>query len=113
MAASLHKKVKSLIRNETRKFVFDVGEIEGITSNGLGILMVCQTSVINSDGQIKLTGVNKTVQQFFSITNLDTYFDIYTSEKTLWKVFSKNKDITCVEILKCFVILKDYPIMRK
>lgn len=87
-AASLHMKVKGLIRSGIKKFVFNMHEIDGITSGGLGILMACQTSVVNGEGQIKLVKINKAVQQFFSITNLDTYFDIYESEEESLKNFN-------------------------
>ena len=81
IASALHKKVKSFIREGVKKFVFDMEEIDGISSSGLGTLMACQTSAINAEGQIKLADVHQTVYQYFRITGLDTYFNIYDSEQ--------------------------------
>ncbi len=81
MASSLHKKVKRLIRNGIKNIIFDMEEVDFITSNGLGIIMACQTSVVNAEGQLKLIHLVETVQQFFNLTRLDGYFRIYSTEK--------------------------------
>jgi anti-sigma B factor antagonist len=81
MASSLHKKVKGFIRNGVKNIIFNMEDVDLITSNGLGILMACQTSVMNAEGQLKLIHPNDGVIQFLYITGLDGYFQIYETEK--------------------------------
>ena len=81
MASSLHKKVKGFIRHGVKKIIINMEDVDLITSNGLGILMACQTSAVNAEGQLELIQPNDEVKQFLRITGLDGYFQIYETEK--------------------------------
>ena len=84
---SVHDKVKDLIQEEKKKVVIDLSRVKWMNSSGLGTMMGCLTSLKNSQGDLKLSGVTEKVKSLFMITKLITLFETYDSNEEAAKAF--------------------------
>ncbi len=84
----LHDKIKELVRIGARKMVIDLGEVEGMDSRGLGILVAALTSLRNVQGELKLARITNKIQSLLVITHLSTVFHSYDSVDAALKSFS-------------------------
>ncbi len=67
--------------SEDRKQVLvDMGKVSWVNSTGLGILISGYTTLKNADGNLKLVGVNKRIDQIFMVTKLHTIFEAFEEE---------------------------------
>lgn len=73
----LREKVRSLIGDDIRKIVVDLGGVKWINSSGLGALISSLTSVRNSGGDLRLASVADKVQSLFLVTQLVKVFKTY------------------------------------
>ena len=74
-ASELEKAVDGVLDNAT-DLVFDMTELEYISSAGLRVILKAQKAM-NTKGSMKLTGVNDSVMEVFDITG---FLDILTIE---------------------------------
>ena len=74
---AIHDKVKELIGDDKKKVVIDLSRVKWMNSSGLGTMMGCMTSLKNSEGELKLSGVTEKVKSLFMITKLITLFETY------------------------------------
>lgn len=75
----IREKVGSLLNDNVRKFVIDLGKIKWINSTGMGILCACYTSVVKRDGEIKLARSTKKLKSLLIISQLVKVFDSFES----------------------------------
>ena len=73
----VHEKIKSLLADNLKKIVIDLGGVKWMNSSGLGILMAALTSVEQSDGELKLACVADKVQSLLMITQLMKIFQTF------------------------------------
>jgi anti-sigma B factor antagonist len=66
--------------SENKRIVLNLGEVNYMDSDGLGILMVLRTNAKTAGGAIKLTSLTKQVSDLLQITRLRTVFDVFNSE---------------------------------
>jgi anti-sigma B factor antagonist len=76
----LKDKVNSLVFQNRKQLIFDLGKVAQIDSSGLGELVTCLTTATRAGGNIKLLNVTKRNQDLLSITRLATVFDTFDSE---------------------------------
>lgn len=84
---SVHDTVKELINQGKTKVVLDLSQVKWMNSSGLGTMMGCLTSLKNSQGDLKLSGVTEKVKSLFMITKLITLFETYDSYEDAAKAF--------------------------
>ncbi len=70
-------KVYSLLQDEVKQIVLDMGKVKWINSTGLGTLIAALTSVKNKGGEMKLAAVTDKVESLFMITQLIKVFKTY------------------------------------
>ncbi len=70
-------KVYSLLQDDVKKIVLDLGKVKWINSSGLGTLIAALTSVKNKAGEMKLANVTEKVESLFMITQLIKVFKTY------------------------------------
>ncbi len=75
--------------SENKRIVLNLGEVNYMDSDGLGILVVLRTSAKNAGGAIKLTSLNKQVRDLLQMTKLSMVFDVYKSEAEAVESFRK------------------------
>lgn len=74
-APELEKELDSILA-ETKELVFNLSGLEYISSAGLRVILKAQ-KVMNTQGSMKLTGVNDCIMEVFDITG---FLDILTIE---------------------------------
>jgi len=70
-------KVYSLLQDEVKKIVLDLGKVKWINSSGLGALIAAMTSVKNKGGDMRLANITEKVESVFMITQLIKVFKTY------------------------------------
>jgi len=75
----LHDHVKSLISDEIKNVVIDLGKVNWINSSGLGSLIAAMTSLKNAGGTLKLASVTNKVNSLLMITQLIQIFETYAT----------------------------------
>jgi len=70
-------KIYSLLQDDVRKIVLDLGKVKWINSSGLGALISAVTSVKNKGGEMRLASVSDKVESLFMITQLIKVFKTY------------------------------------
>ncbi len=73
----IQEKVKGLLSDNLKKFVFDLSSVKWMNSSGLGSLISAHTSIKNAEGNLKLAGATEKVQSLFIVTQLLSVFDTY------------------------------------
>ena len=74
-APELEKELENLL-SEVKELVFDMSELEYISSAGLRVLLKAQ-KIMNVQGNMKVTHVNESIMEVFEITG---FIDILTIE---------------------------------
>lgn len=70
-------KVYSLLQDDVKKIVLDLGKVKWINSSGLGALIAAMTSVKNKNGELRLAHITEKVESIFMITQLIKVFKTY------------------------------------
>ena len=73
----VHEKVKSLLADNLKFIVIDLGGVKWMNSSGLGILMASLTSIEQAGGELKLACVADKVQSLLMITQLMKIFQTF------------------------------------
>ena len=73
----LREKIYSLVGDEVKYVVLDLGEVTYINSLGLGALISLLTTLRRADGDLRLARVGEKVENLFIITRLSQIFEIY------------------------------------
>jgi anti-anti-sigma factor len=77
------KKVKSLVDEGFMKIVLDFNDVEFISSQGLGILVINYKPVAEKGGYIALVNLNDSIRRVMEITRLDKVLKIADSIEEL------------------------------
>jgi len=73
----VREKVYSLLQDDMKKIVLDLGKVKWINSSGLGSLIAAMTSVKNKGGEMRLANITEKVESVFMITQLIKVFKTY------------------------------------
>ncbi len=73
----VREKIYSLLQDDVKKVVLDLGKVKWINSSGLGALIAAMTSVKNKGGELRLANVTEKVESIFMITQLIKVFKTY------------------------------------
>src|SRR4026209_1387816 len=77
----LADKVRSLLEQDRRRIVLDVGDVRYVDSGGIGELVESFTAAQHRGGSIKLVGVTKRLNDLLVITKLLNVFECFDTEK--------------------------------
>ena len=81
VASKLHEEINKIIEENWKKVVINLSDVKWMDSTGLGVLMAAYTSITNNNGDMKLVGANKKIENLFIITRLITVLKNYDSEE--------------------------------
>lgn len=73
--------VNSAHANHIVKVVLDLGSIQFIDSSGLGSLISILRVLHSEGGNLKLTKINKPIQNMFELVSMTKIFDIFKSNE--------------------------------
>ncbi len=81
---TVREKIRSLVADEVRHVIVDLGGVNYMNSSGLGTLISSLTTMKNAGGDLRLARIGDKVQNLFIITQLIKVFDTYeTVERAL------------------------------
>jgi anti-sigma B factor antagonist len=79
--------------------VVDLGAVEYIDSTGLGILVICFTSLKKQGGALKLVNPNKRNVELLLLTKLHTVFEVFNEVQDAVNSFFPDRQIKHFDIL--------------
>jgi anti-sigma B factor antagonist len=83
----LREAVRDLIKQDKKKIILNLANVDYIDSSGVGELVGCFTTVRNAGGELKLLNLTQKVHDVLHVTKLYTVFDIREDEFTAVKSF--------------------------
>lgn len=81
VASKLHEEINKIVEENWKKVVINLSDVKWMDSTGLGVLMAAYTSITKNNGDMKLVGANKKIENLFIITRLITVLKNYDSEE--------------------------------
>ena len=84
----LEQAIKQLGEAGNKSLVINLGETQHLNSTALGVLISAHSSYVRRGGQMKLSSVDKRIENIFVITKLSLVFDVYASEEQAIDSFS-------------------------
>lgn len=78
-AAETRERIYQLVGRNIRHVVCDLGEVNYMSSLGLGALISAFTTLRKQNGDLRLVRVGSRVQNLLAITKLDSIFTTYAS----------------------------------
>ena len=86
----LEQSIKQLGEAGNKSLIINLGETQHLNSTALGVLISAHSSYVRRGGQMKLSSVDKRIENIFVITKLSLVFDVYTTEEQAVASFSKE-----------------------
>jgi anti-sigma B factor antagonist len=81
---TVREKIRSLVNDEVKHIIVDLGGVNYMNSSGLGTLISSLTTMKSAGGDLRLARIGEKVQNLFIITQLVKVFDTYeTVERAL------------------------------
>lgn len=84
----MQERVINILSKNINQIVIDLKNVSMITSLGIGGLIRALRTVRDTEGDLKLSGVNASVRKIFTITKLEEIIEIFDSHDTAVKSFS-------------------------
>jgi anti-sigma B factor antagonist len=84
----LRDKIHSLINQDRKDLVLNLGGVSYVDSAGLGEIVGSLTTVTRGGGSLKLLNLNKRVHDLMVMTKLTTVFDTYDNEAEAIRSFA-------------------------
>src|ERR1041385_1388357 len=95
----VREKVSQLAAAGKHNVVADLGSVDYIDSTGLGILVICFTSLKKQGGALKLVNPNKRNVELLLLTKLHTVFEVFTEVQDAVNSFFPGREIKRFDIL--------------
>ncbi len=73
--------VRELLKDNEKKIILNLAEVNYIDSSGIGELVSTYTTVTSNGGQLKLLGLTKKIRELLAITKLLTVFEVFDDEQ--------------------------------
>lgn len=84
----LRQAVSGFVDRGYDKLIIDLSDVTYLNSTALGVLVSAHTTYAKKGWQVKLTGMNKSIDSIFVITKLTLVFDVCESREAAMKSFS-------------------------
>jgi anti-sigma B factor antagonist len=95
----LRERVTQLAAAGKHNIVVDLGAVDYIDSTGLGILVICFTSLKKLGGALKLVNPNKRNVELLLLTKLHTVFEVFNEVQDAVNSFFPDRQIKRFDIL--------------
>lgn len=78
-AREIEERVKDLLRQNRKKFIFDLAGVDYVDSTGMGTIAYCFAAVMRAGGGFRVAGADGRVLHLMKITRLDSVLAFYPS----------------------------------
>jgi anti-sigma B factor antagonist len=89
-AGQLKDKVMSILQQERKAIVLDLGGVTYIDSSGLGEIVSCHTTATRQNAAIKLANLGKRSKDLLVMTKLIMVFDVHDNEAAAIASFGQS-----------------------
>lgn len=72
----LRNAVADFVEQGAKKLIIDLSKVTYLNSTAIGVLVSAHTTFSKNKGHVKLTGINKNINNIFVITKLTLVFDV-------------------------------------
>jgi len=96
---ALREKVTAVSASGVQNIVLDLSQLDYIDSTGLGIMVICYTSLKKLGGAMKLVNLNKRNVELLLLTKLHTVFEVFTDVNDAVNSFFPGREIKRFDIL--------------
>jgi len=72
----LRSAVADFVEQGTKNLIIDLSKVTYLNSTAIGVLVSTHTTFSRSNGKVKMTGINKNINNIFVITKLTLVFDV-------------------------------------
>jgi anti-sigma B factor antagonist len=93
-AQLLKDKCESLVFQDRKQIIVNLGAVPYIDSGGLGQLVACYATLARAGGRLTLLSVNKKNHDLLSITKLVSVFQTFDSEREAVESYSATATAT-------------------
>lgn len=87
----LRELVRELMQQGTRKIVLNLAEVHYVDSSGIGELVKTHTTVRNQGGELRLSNLNKRINDLLEMTKLSAVFQIEKDEASALESLSRTQ----------------------
>ena len=95
----LRQKIIDVSAAGVANVVLDLSQLDYIDSTGLGIMVICYTSLKKQGGGMKLVNLNKRNVELLLLTKLHTVFEVFTDVTDAVNSFFPGREIKRFDIL--------------
>ena len=99
-AGAVRDRTRELLAEGARRFLFNLQQVDYIDSTGLGMLVMCYTTVEKAGGELKLLNLNRRNVELLVLTKLFTVFELFNEEQDAVNSFFPNREIKRFDILE-------------
>jgi anti-anti-sigma factor len=75
----LETAIGELLKQEQKKFVFDISALDYADSSGIGTLVACLTHIKKAGGELRMAGANARMLRLFQMTGVDQLMALFPS----------------------------------
>lgn len=79
-ADAVRETVLSALKEGFKSIVVDLKDVSWVNSTGLGVLISSHITVTQNGGQLRLMRVSRRIESIFTVTRLNTVFQILQNE---------------------------------
>ena len=99
-AGAVRDRTRELLAEGAMRFLFNLQQVDYIDSTGLGMLVMCYTTVEKAGGELKLLNLNRRNVELLVLTKLFTVFELFNEEQDAVNSFFPNREIRRFDILE-------------
>jgi anti-sigma B factor antagonist len=85
----LRSAVADFVEQGNKKLVIDLSKVTYLNSTAIGVLVSAHTTYSRNNGQVKLCGINKNINNIFVITKLTLVFEVCETREEALELLSK------------------------
>ncbi|MBZ5612096.1 MAG: STAS domain-containing protein [Acidobacteriia bacterium] len=95
----LREKVNEEVAQGHNQIILNLKDVDYIDSTGLGIMVICYTSLQKTGGHVKLANLNRRNIELLLLTKLSTVFELFGDEQSAVNSFFPEREIKHFDIL--------------
>jgi anti-sigma B factor antagonist len=73
----LETTTNELLKQDQKKFVFDISALDYADSSGIGTLVACLTHIKKAGGDLRMAGANARMLRLFQMTGVESLMSLY------------------------------------
>jgi anti-anti-sigma factor len=89
-SVEINKNLIKFIEEGSKRFIIDLSNVNVMNSSGLGTLIASLTVIKKNGGELKIAGANSKIQNLFTVTKLNTIFELSESSQIALQLFQES-----------------------